>query len=560
VSYGYDDASRRTSITYPGGSNQATYAYDNANRLSSVTDWNSHATAYAYDDAGRMTTATLPSGTGIVSSYSYDNADRLTGISHVKNGSTTVASLSYTLDDVGNRTQRVDQAGTHSYSYDDLYRLTSVTYPGPATTSYAFDAFGNRTSMTVGAATTSYSYDDADRITAVTPPSPASAINYTWDDNGDLTARGSDSFSWDYEDRMVSATVSSVTTAFAYRGDGLRNSKTTGGNTTTFTWDVAGGLPVVLDDGNQYLYGAGLVSQKQSGNWYYYLSDGLGSTMAIVDSSGNTQNTYTYDVYGTPTKSGSLPNEFDFAGQETDGSTGLQYLRARYYDPGTGTFASRDSLAGRRSWLGNTFAYAFSDPAGVSDPTGLCGTFISLPDWVCGDVRVYGNTTVGDVGWETQEAVDQLASILGEYKNQIWQCTVWGVQGEIAGAVTGGGAGAILGAYTGCAAGVASTYAPDNWQSQCLIWAAAGLIGSKGGVAAGAVGCLAGAAANLANDDPVSQCIGWAFLALASPHRTNLISGCVAGIAATVNTGGGGGAAGGGAGPSAGGGGGAGSW
>jgi len=59
--------------------------------------------------------------------------------------------------------------------------------------------------------------------------------------------------------------VNSVTTSFAYRGDGLRDSRTTGGNTTTFTWDVAGGLPVVLDDGNQYLYGAGLTAMKQSG-------------------------------------------------------------------------------------------------------------------------------------------------------------------------------------------------------------------------------------------------------------------------------------------------------
>lgn len=54
---------------------------------------------------------------------------------------------------MGNRTQsflgRMDQQGTHSYSHDDLYRLTSGTYPGPSTTSYAFDAFGNRTSMTV---------------------------------------------------------------------------------------------------------------------------------------------------------------------------------------------------------------------------------------------------------------------------------------------------------------------------------------------------------------------------------------------------------------------------
>ena len=41
VSYGYDDASRRTSITYPGGSSQATCPYDSVNRLASVTDWNS---------------------------------------------------------------------------------------------------------------------------------------------------------------------------------------------------------------------------------------------------------------------------------------------------------------------------------------------------------------------------------------------------------------------------------------------------------------------------------------------------------------------------------------
>ncbi len=40
-----------------------TYGYDNANRLLSVTDWNSNSTTYSYDDAGRMTTTTLPSGT-----------------------------------------------------------------------------------------------------------------------------------------------------------------------------------------------------------------------------------------------------------------------------------------------------------------------------------------------------------------------------------------------------------------------------------------------------------------------------------------------------------------
>jgi len=139
-------------------------------------------------------------------------------------------------------------------------------YPGLSTTSYAFDAFANRTSMTKpGNQTTTYAYDDADRLTSVTPPGQ-SAISYTSDDNGNLTDRGDDEFAWDFEDRMTSATVDSVSTTFAYRGDGLRHSRTTGGNTTVFTWDVNAGLPVVIDDEDaRYVYGAGLVSQVRGG-------------------------------------------------------------------------------------------------------------------------------------------------------------------------------------------------------------------------------------------------------------------------------------------------------
>jgi RHS repeat-associated protein len=224
--------------------------------------------------------------------------------------------------------------------------------------------------MTDSSGTTAYSYDDAERLTSVTPPTPQPVVNYTWDNNGDLTARGSDSFAWDYEDRMTSVTVNSVTTTFTYRGDGLRNSRTTGGVTTGFTWDVNRGLPVVLDDGNQYVYGAGLESMVTDTGTYYYLPDGLGSTMAVVDTSGTVQKSYTYEVYGKPTATGSLANEFDFAGQQTD-PTGLQYLRARYMDPATGTFNSRDPLAAAPSWSGNTFSYANASSVRFTDPTGL---------------------------------------------------------------------------------------------------------------------------------------------------------------------------------------------
>jgi RHS repeat-associated protein len=357
-----------------------------------------------------MTTKTLPSGTGVVSTYTYDNADRLTGISHVKGGTTTLASVAYTLDDVGNRTQRVDQQGTHTYEYDDLYRLTEVTYPGPATTEYTFDAFGNRLTMTNAAGTTDYTYDDADRLTEVDGPS-TSPVTYTWDDNGSLTARGSDSFGWDYEERMTSATVNSVTTTFAYRGDGLRDSRTTGANTTTFTWDIAAGLPVVIDDGARYVYGAGLESQVSGSSTYYYLADGLGSTMNTVDASGNVVNSYTYDVYGKKTtSSGSQSNEFDFAGQQTD-PTGLQYLRARYMDPETGVFLSREPLGISPTWLANHYGYVGANPAAMVDPSGLqrCDPDPAIPcepgtpivrDGSDGPVYVLVGSWIYDNGWQ----------------------------------------------------------------------------------------------------------------------------------------------------------------
>jgi YD repeat-containing protein len=42
----------------------------------------------------------------------------------------------------------VDGTGTTTYSYDSLYRLTGVTYPGSRTVSYGYDDASRRTSIT----------------------------------------------------------------------------------------------------------------------------------------------------------------------------------------------------------------------------------------------------------------------------------------------------------------------------------------------------------------------------------------------------------------------------
>jgi RHS repeat-associated protein len=228
---------------------------------------------------------------------------------------------------------------------------------GTPTASYSYDRVGNRTAMTNAAGTTTYSYDGADRLLSVTPPG-SGATSYSYDGNGAVTTRGSDTFTWDAAQQLTSASIAgSDPESFTYDGDGLRQTRTdtTTGVTTSFVWDMA--ASAILDDGSQYVYGAGLVAQIVNGTPYYFLTDGLGSTLAVVDGSGTLQQTYSYDVYGQATAGmNNHPTEYGFAGQQTD-PTGLQYLRARYYDPSTGRFLSRD-------------------PKSAGDPAGQLG----LPD------------------------------------------------------------------------------------------------------------------------------------------------------------------------------------
>ena len=98
------------------------------------------------------------------------------------------------------RTAVTTPAGLESYTYDDLYRLTGVTYPDATTQAYTYDGVGNRLTKVEGS-TTGYTYDDADRMTS------AGGVTYTYDNNGNQTGRGTDTFGWDAEDRLVSATV-----------------------------------------------------------------------------------------------------------------------------------------------------------------------------------------------------------------------------------------------------------------------------------------------------------------------------------------------------------------
>ena len=115
-------AGNRTAMITPDGKT-ITYSYDFNNLLTQINTELGNFT-FAYDANNRRTTRTLPNGT--TSTYSYDNASRLTSIQTTKN-STTIDNITYTLDNVGTRTAKTQNANSYDYSYDAIYRLMQAT-------------------------------------------------------------------------------------------------------------------------------------------------------------------------------------------------------------------------------------------------------------------------------------------------------------------------------------------------------------------------------------------------------------------------------------------------
>jgi RHS repeat-associated protein len=102
----------------------------------------------------------------------------------------------------------------------------------------------------------------------------------------------------------------------------------------------------------------------------YLHHDQLGSTRLVTDSAGNSVASYTWDPYGKLSAStgNAAVTRLGFAGQYTDPETGFEYLRARYYDPGTAQFLTRDPLV---ALTVDPYGYAAGSPLNFTDPTGM---------------------------------------------------------------------------------------------------------------------------------------------------------------------------------------------
>lgn len=407
VGYGYDNASRILSITYPGTSHTVTRGYDDANRLTSVTDWlsPSHTTSFGYNADGALISQTYPNSTQML--IGRDEAQEVVTMTHTYTPtSTTLRSFSYTHDPVGVITSTVDSpTGSHTYSYDPLYRLVGDQIPGLAGSNrtYQYDAATEiySTTYTQGGLsgstiTTTRGYDAADELKTLLERTNGTTtskdLTFTYDDNGnrtyqyDAVSNKHNAYTFDSENRLVNAVygvfgrTATDPWTYTYNGDGLRMGKSQLQTSYRyFAWDINEGLPLLLEDKNgsvgstYFIYGPGgqVVEQiSESGTPYYYHPDQLGSIRAITNSSGSVVNSYNYDAYGNRLSSTTetVYNPFGYTGQYTDAESGFVYLRARYYDPSTQQFLTVDPIVARTE---QAYAYAGGSPNTLVDPSGF---------------------------------------------------------------------------------------------------------------------------------------------------------------------------------------------
>jgi RHS repeat-associated protein len=212
---------------------------------------------------------------------------------------------------------------------------------------YTHDANGNRTSKTNGTNVTTYTYDSLNRLTQVVG--------------------------------------GSRTIQYIYNGLGQRVVKIDNGVQTNYLVDPNGILPQVLaetDASNNlisfYVYdGAGLVAKITPANeYYFYHYDGLGSTIAITDSSGQVINTYCYSPEGLVGVQETIPNPFTYVGRfgvMAEGN-GLYFMRARYYDPEVGRFINKDPI-GYEGGM-NLFTYVANNLVNMVDLLGLYWEYV----------------------------------------------------------------------------------------------------------------------------------------------------------------------------------------
>jgi RHS repeat-associated protein len=335
----YDPFGPITGWTW-GNSTSASRTFDADGKLTSLGGQESKT--FGYDDAFRITGVTDNLDASKTWTLGYDNLDRL------NSGAKTGTTIGYTYDANGNR---LSQTGTSASTYsvsNSSSRLSSTT--GALSRSYTYDAVGNtltsgvtvhtynhanrmKTSRLVGNGDTTYVYNALGQRVKKSGGVIASAVYFIYDEAGHLVGE------YDSSGNLIQETV----------------------------W--LEDIPV-----------ATLRPNGGSVDVYYVHSDQL-NTPRKVSRPGDNALRWRWDPTpfgeGTPNENpaslGTFVYNLRFPGQQFDVESDLNYNYFRDYDPATGRYPQSDPI-GLGGGL-NTYAYVNGDPIRGFDPFGLRGPF-----------------------------------------------------------------------------------------------------------------------------------------------------------------------------------------
>jgi len=385
ASYGYDAAGRVNSLTVAGAAAE-TFGYDVLGRLKT------HVTAlgsitYGYlGNTHQPTSRSLTNGTvTLTTNWGYDtnaNDRRLKSITH--GGATRSYALDYLIPpsmaanpyDLIQITETVqgNNPQIRAFSYDASDRLLSATSATLGNYGYGYDKLDNITRYDENGTTATPHNNGLNQLKQFWP-----SQNFDYDDNGNTTREYNQAnttlrgYTYDAADRIIKVTADSGnTTEYRYDGLGRRvKSLFTSGSTTTETRYLWCGASLCqqrngLNVAQTRFYPEGEV---RNGQKLLYVTDHLGSVRDVVDTAtGAVVGSLDYTPYGAATRAiGTLPS-FRYAGLLWDGNVGLSLATTRFYDAGTGRWLNRDPI--REAGGINLYGYVGGNPVKWIDPQG----------------------------------------------------------------------------------------------------------------------------------------------------------------------------------------------
>ena len=412
----YDKEGRIKSRRWNGQSTDAVrYEYDDYGTLEKETDLvNGRIDKDQYDMTGRLIqSTTLEKNTGasgeptVANTHTvqsleigYDSYNRVNRLVQSLEGSKTKTGLVY---GDASKAQRpglsygltVDGTQRQSLAYDAMARCTkeTVTLPGGQKRENCF-TYGtlrhltDTDSLPEGAVSTVQTQDLFTYHTDGWKDQLLSwnGKSYAYDAGGNPTVLRGMALTWGEGRRLkrIAATAGEVT--FAYDSDGKRVKKTSGNTETKYYYNgsTLSGL-VRTTTGNtgttkttvQFVYdaeGKPFLLRLNGKTDYFYLYNGLGDVVGLVDSSNKVVVRYQYNSWGKVTSSEDTSgvslatlNPFCYRKYVYDPETGLYCLGSRYYDPEVGRFVNADDTdvifaKPQELYHKNLYVYCYNNP------------------------------------------------------------------------------------------------------------------------------------------------------------------------------------------------------